>query len=150
MAIKKVAFVLDNLAANQIAYSLIYNSNQFLEKNADVNISIFFVDNMLPCVLPKFARFNITELSSFDGTLIATSFKTALLVKNATRSKRYWYVSDMEWTKGNFTSFDKLNDLFCDQSIVKISRSKDFVQNIPPIKDIQVIEDYNVEELTKL
>jgi hypothetical protein len=149
---KNLAFVIEDLAANQLAYSLIYNANQWLESNLDGTVSIFYMDNLIPCILPKFPRYQATDIIPFDGTLVATSFKTANLIKKATRARRYYYLNDLEW-KRNWTdcTIDKILDIVDNNDIGLIGRSESHISEIPiPKKGFRIIEDYDVTQFMEL
>lgn len=152
MNFQQLGFVVDDLGASQVSYLLIKNTNDFLEKRHDVNINLFFEDNFIPCLEPKFARFNTYDAFVFDGTLIATSLNTALTIKNFTRAKRFFYINDLEYLRKNVDQ-NEWKDILCDNNIVKFTRCDDYRTylilqgyNIHPI----VVEDFNLDKILEV
>lgn len=148
---RNLAFVLEDLSASQTAYSLVYNTNKWLQDNIDVCISIFYMNNYMPCIQPRFARFHTADIATFDGTLIATSFKTAMQLKKATRASRYYYITDLEWLRQWF-DFSADQTVMTSKDIGKVVRSPDFLNNqfLRDDKNIKVIEDYDISKFVEL
>ncbi len=150
----KLGFVFSDLYASQMPYLCIFNSNRWLSNNLGLNISIFYEDNSPPCIKPEFARFHISSSVGFDGDLIATSFKTALSAKVSSRSRRYYYINDMEWLRGNFAhSKEEFKSIMLDDSIVKFTRCQDYLDtmtgqgiNISPV----VVPDFDIDRILEI
>lgn len=152
MEFKQIGFILDSLAAAQIPYLLIKNANDFLDKRFDININIFFEDNFIPCLEPKFARFHIKDAFIFDGVLIATSLSTVLTIKNFTRSKRFFYINDLENLRKT-TSQNDWDNILKDKDIVKFTRCEDYRNelvsqgyDIHPI----IVENFDIEKILEV
>jgi hypothetical protein len=152
MNFQPVGFVVDDLGASQVSYLLIKNANQLLSSRHDININVFFEDNFIPCVEPKFARFNTKDAFVFDGSLIATSLKTALTIKNFTRAKRFFYINQLENLRKS-TSQDEWNNILCDKNIVKFARCVDYKDElISKGYDIhpEVVEDFDLNKILEV
>jgi hypothetical protein len=151
---KKVGFAIDSLAAGQISFTCVENTNKWLASNFGVNFSIFYEQNALPCVSPQFARFHIRDAIGFEGDLIATSYNTLKSIKGATRSKRYYYINDIEWWRPWFKdSINEIKALSQDDSIVKFCRSQDHRDRlldmgfeVSPI----IVEDFNIDKILEI
>ncbi len=146
---KMVGFAVDSLSAGQIPYLCVTNINRWLNDHFGVNFSLFYQENSIPCVQPRFARFHLKDTNVFDGVVIATSFATAKSIKDAARSKRYYYINDI-------TFLEKSKDLDCvmkNDNIIKFTRSKDYTNllldkgyNINPA----VIKDFDINEILEI
>jgi len=123
---KPIAFVLDNLAASQISHSAIYQINKYLAENSH-NVSVFFLDTAMPCLVAGFAVHHVRDAGHFYGTLIATSLKTMVEIKDCTRCARYYYVNELEWKRPWFSKQDKMDftNIMLDKGIGKFCRSHD-------------------------
>lgn len=150
----KLGFVFCNLAASQAAYTCIIHSNRWLQENVDVNISAFFIETAIPCVPLRFARFHVSDLNKFNGSLVATSFDTALVVQQMTKCKRFFYIQDFEWTR-NYFKYTKqdVDSIMMDESLVKIARCKDhhdllLSQGIKMAKTW--VEDFDIKKILEI
>jgi hypothetical protein len=151
---RMVGFVLDNLSASQIAHLCVENTNKWLESNFGTNFSVFYEENSMPCIQPCFARFHAKDAMAFYGHLIATSFSTAFSIKDATRSKRYYYINDLEWTRPWFRhNQDDIDKVLNNDEIVKFTRSNDHYKyltdmgiNVIP----NIVEDFDINKILEI
>ncbi len=154
MSFTSIGFVVDDLSSGQIPYTLTKSANEFLEKNFDVNINVFFQDNYMPCVEPKFARFNIKDAFCFDGHLIATSLSTAKIIRNFTRSKRYYYIYDPTMLAPPIVpeKWSEVYPLMSDHKIKKFCRSQDHFNLVSPLTetDDTIVEDFDMEKIVRI
>lgn len=151
---ESVAFAINSLSANQMSYCCIQNINKWLKENFGVNFSIFYQENAIPCKSLNFARFHIKDCEAFTGDLISTCFGTANSIKNATRSRRYYYISDLEWRRPWFKfSASEVNDVLFNKDIKKFTRSKDYYDELTSmnieVSDI-IVPDFNIEQILEI
>jgi hypothetical protein len=149
---KQIAFVFEDLNASQSAYLACKNMNRMLENTSEVEPTVFFMEQSLPCVDLQFARYHVREALLYTGNLVSTSLKTAISVSKATRARRYFYIQDLEWLRPNFNKEAWLN-IMQDRSIKKICRSVDHAEAIHESGFGQVpvvIENYNIEQFLEL
>jgi len=137
MSKSTLGFVLEDLLPTQTAYCLTYNINRYLKSHPETDICMFLIDNVPPCIQPRFARYHLKDAFGFDGSLVATSLKTAESIKDFTRASRYYYITD-------------LKDVFQQglENTQYIFRSKDYPVNTG--RDFPVVEDYNIEKILEL
>lgn len=143
----RLAFVVDDLGSSQVAYVMSNKANLFLEDNPWVNISVFFVEDAVPCVEPLFARFNVSDALQYTGRLVATSYGSAKAIKSCTRAKRAFYIQDLAFILNNRVNPD---DILKDDSIVKFCRAKDHYEflkskgyNVSPV----IVEDFDINKI---
>jgi hypothetical protein len=122
-----VGFAVEDLCSSQTAYTLVYNCNEYLRKDYKLNLSIFYQEQWFPSLKPEFAQYHIAEAVAFSGHLIATSVNTAFSIKNATRSKRYYYIYDLENLRPSCNQ-EYWDLVMNDDQIVKFTRSEDYLE----------------------
>lgn len=150
---KMLGFVVEDLAAGQIPYTLIHNSNEFLDRDTDINISLFYMENSFPCLWPRFARFNLKDTMGFCGSLIATSVQTAHAIQQATRADRYFYIQDLEWKRPWFNETKQMwNSVMGDEQVIKIARSNDHYKEFckSGYRVRGYVEDFNLEKILEI
>ena len=125
---KNIGFLLDDIAPSQVAYSCIFNSNQYLAKNNDLTVCLFYDNMTYPCTYPLFPRFHSRDCVGFDGLLVSTSLESSNFLKQNHRAKKVFYIQDIEWERARGQKLD-LSILY-DESIIKICRSKDHLEYI--------------------
>ncbi len=148
----KIAFVFDDLNASQPAYQCIKALNSLTIRSSDIEPSIFFIEQALPCIEPKFARYHVRDSLWYEGHLIATSVKTAMSIKLSTRAKRYFYIQDLEWLRQNCNTED-WKSIMEDDNFIKICRCKDHAKAIHEAGFIispAAIENYNIQKFVEL
>lgn len=140
-----IGFVVDDLAANQIAYTLLVNINAFLSKNAHIPVSLFFLENSQPCLNVTTSRYHAKDAVHFNGHLIATSPRSADIIKDIYLPKRYYYIYDIVRCLKNPVALK-------DKSIVKFTRCKDYIDvldksgvEVRP----EVVKDFDINTIVK-
>lgn len=143
----KVGIILEHYGLSELAIRTIKQVNE-LPYNIDV---VGFYEIMQkPCMIPRFALMQISESFSFDGTLIATNFKSAKqLVTCPGPKKKIYYVWDLELYDKVF-DFNEAARIFrsgmriiCRNSIHKGLLDNNF--NI----DCEVIDNFNLGMVLK-
>lgn len=122
----KLAFFVPTLSASQLSYSLISNINKFYEsgKNHNVDITVFYEHESLPCVSPDFMISNSVDAFGYVGNLISTTLSTAHKALRFPSAKHSFYVYDLEWTELRSKQYEIISEIY--QSPRRLfSRSKD-------------------------
>ena len=148
----KLAFVVEDLNASQVGYQSVRELNILSERSSEIEPSIFFIEQSWPCMAPKFARYHVRDSLWYDGHLIATSLKTALSIRTSTRAKRYFYIQDLEWLRGN-CDLDGWKSIMSDEGYVKICRCKDHAKEVHEAGfcvNLIVIENFEINKFVEL
>lgn len=148
----KLAFIVEDLGPSQIAAILVNQSNKALYDSIGFNISLFFVEQIPPCVDPMFARYHVADLVDFDGYVVATSVKTAKEMMSAKRAKKCFYITDIVQVMNNLK--DKaLIDILEDTNILKITRSKDYFDKLRELGyhiNTNIIKDFDIPKFLEI
>jgi hypothetical protein len=152
--VNNIGFILDDIGACQSAYLCIKNSNKFLKENIDTCISIFYSENILPCMNPRFARYHISDCTNFEGHLIATSIQSALICKEVSKSKKYYYINDLEWIRPHFDkNKEELNSILYDNSVIKFTRCEDYKKELKNngvnVND-KIVKDFDISTILEI
>jgi hypothetical protein len=146
----QIGVVMNDVGANQLAYTFITNVNEWQKTNFGVDFCLFTQEYASPCMDPKFARFNIFDTSYFGGHLITTSIQTFLNTQNAVKSKRYFYVNYLEYLRDK-SKEHLYQEIMHDDNIVKILRTKDYAEPLGiSSKQYYVLEDFDINSLIKI
>ena len=151
-AMKKIAAILDTLAASQNSFYLIKEFNKLQENN--VYSPVCFYSNLSATpIKAKFACMNISYYSHFDGVTIASSIDSAnTMLKTMNRSKKFLYLWDMEWLRQPM-DFNYVNSVLSHPNLAIISRSnshKQLIENYCNREVAGVVEDWNMEQLEQI
>ena len=149
---KKIAAILDTLAASQNSFYMIKEFNKLQENN--MYSPVCFYNNLSATpIKTKFACMNISYYSHFDGVTVSTSIDTAnAALKTKNRSKKFLYIWDVEWLRQPM-DFNYVNSVLSDPDMAIISRSNSHSQLIKNYcnKDVAgVVQDWNMQELENI
>lgn len=145
---KKYAFLINDLGRSQETVLLASNINKQIEEKGYSNIAVFVLDNIVPCMHPKFAYFSAYEHMYYDHPIVVTNLKMMEYV-HQTKPKMVWYVQDVVL---DYPHDRLLPHMFKDtgklKNILKIARCKDHYdymigqgwQNVSPI----IVKDYDL------
>lgn len=148
----KIAFIVEDLGPSQIAAILVNQANRALYNSIGFNISLFFIEQIPPCVDPMFARYHVADLIDFDGYVIATSVKTAKEMMNAKRAKKCFYITEIVQILNN-PKDKELIDILDDNSVLKITRSKDYFDKLRELGhhiNTNIIKDFEIGKFLEL
>lgn len=149
----KLGIYLDNLGINQLAYSVITNTNKFLERNYKFDITIFYEDavrTILPC---NFSTMPSLELFGYRGTVIATSIDTAKnLISIPSIKNKFFYVYEIEWLTALNKNAEKILEIYKDENLKLISRSECYKQLLEKMwqKDVKIADDFDIERILEI
>lgn len=141
----RVGIILNNLTSSQIAYFAIKEANLY----TDLDISIFYENMALPFIDLKVPMMSVSELWSYNGTVIATSIDTAIMLnKIISNINRVFYVNDIEWIR------DKTNFLYnvqaFDKDIKVFARSNEHAKIIEAYGNVRVVDILPIFNLKKI
>jgi hypothetical protein len=97
---KTLNLVVDNLFRSQLGRNIIYNVNT-LKYNVNEDVVVFTVDQLPISATLNCAVMNVGELIGQEGLIVATSLKTANIIKSLPQPKenKLFYVWDLEWIR---------------------------------------------------
>lgn len=125
-----VGIILPNLGMSQLAYLAINQAN-LGDRFGKHNYFLFFQDIELPCIKPRVACLNISELSNFDGVLISTNVDMTLMAMRAVNNVKYiFYVWDLEWIRRGGINFQEAMKVFRNPEVSLVARSDDHAKAI--------------------
>jgi len=150
---KQVGFLVNELTASHLAFSLIKNLNDY-NNESNIDTVLFFENASSSIIKPNFSIMAINEIWNFSGALISTDINTTLSLKKCfSPRKKIFYVWDLEWMRnpmGKVWEFEKTIQAFSDESIELVARSKDHakaIENLSNRKVKHVVENFNIENL---
>jgi hypothetical protein len=149
-----IGIVIPHTGSSQIAFHSIKEINRLIDNNYLDDIVLFFEHLVSPIIMPKCAKMDAIELSSFTGHIITTTINTTVtaISRNSNRiNKIIYYVWDLEWMRPqknvylyNYYAFNQVNKI--------ISRSINHakaIENYSNRKVDKIIEEFNIEEILK-
>ena len=115
--------IIPDMGASQLGYMALNQANLLAQQNE--SCFIFFENTKLPCVRPLVSCMNISELHTFNGTLISTSIDTTLYAINSiTNTRKIFYVWDLEWLRPNKNNFLYNMQAFRNEQVEIMCRSE--------------------------
>lgn len=149
----KIGFVLDDIGPTQLLYILSNSINEYYKTLWDTNLSVFMIDIAPPCMEMNFATFYASDAATFDGLLVATSYKSWKAIQKSV-AKKVLYVNFLEKQDKNSSEYSSWIDIIKDNQIIKVWRAKeylDFYKKIfPEIIHETVIQDLEAKEIINL
>jgi hypothetical protein len=123
---KQIGFLVSNLGASQLSFSLIKSFNYIVDNYSDIDPIVFQGTWQK---LPLIAKFMILEQKqsfSFNGNLIATDLDTAnKLLGCPNKYEKYFYIWNLQWlTLGQFYHRE-LSKIYNNKDLKLIVRSQE-------------------------
>ena len=144
--------VVDNLGPSQMAFYMIKELNK-LALSTDICASCYYNSLAAPVYDSLFASMNIYCLSDFHGVAVSTDLQTTQILLNSNnRSKKYFYVWDLEWIRARI-NFNVASSILRDDRLHIIARSeshKAAIENIANKSVSGIVDDWNLDQLTSL
>lgn len=150
----KLAFGVRDLSHTQLAYYIVRESNKFLSKRSDIDISIFFEEPSCSSIPLLFSSMQFAEGWGYNGTLVSTSFSTAQKALGfPCAKKRYFLVWDFEWITGRPQQFRYFQNVYSNPKHELLARTEehaDILSSLWNVKRPKVVNETNlVEDLLK-
>ncbi len=150
----KLGLGVSDFGANQLAYELISNSNNFLSKNYKTDIIGFYENLSKYSVNPNFACMHAVELWGYDGPVIACNLNMANdIIKIPTIPKKYFYIWDLEWIFLEDKEYSRLKDIYSNPELTLITRNQDYVHIIEKVWNVKVphiVENFNLDKIASI
>jgi len=146
-----ISVFLNNLGANQAAYSTITQLNNLYNTKQDVDITVFYNDLQRFCIQPHFGVMHAVEAWDQEGIGIATSFNTVEKLLGCPRlNPKIYYMWDLEFLRMNPKRYDVCRNIICHPKIELVVRSQShqyLVENNFNRQVNGIIDNFNIEEL---
>ena len=150
----QIGFLVNDLTASHLAFSLIKNLNEY-ETASDI---VLFFENVSSSIIkPNFPVMAMNEIWNFEGFLVSTDINTTLTLKRCfAPRKKVFYVWDLEWMRNGrekTTSFEEIIQAFSDETIELVARSQDHakaIENLSNRKIKHIVENFNIEKLMRI
>jgi hypothetical protein len=148
---RKLAVCVNRIDDSDLGRALVENINKINDKFPKTNAFVFHHDWGWSGIVPMFGMLQIRELWTYDGVAIATNLDTARRLLEAPEpSKKYLYLTDLEWTKVD-APFKHFYNIYMDKRLELIANSEADSKIIEKVwrKPTLVVENYNYEQLIK-
>lgn len=151
---KKIGFAVYDLSQSQLAFNLITNGNIAVGSDYLTDVIAFYEHHRRPCVAMQFGAMQIMEAWGYESPIVATTLNTAAkTLRFPTASQKFFYVWDLEWLRGESSSFEDLASVYRDERLKLVARSVDHKLAIESAWNrpvAAVIEDCDVQAFLRL
>jgi len=145
-----LSILVDNLGAGQLALQLGNSINEFVSKNHELDIIVFYDHMHRQCIMPNFTIMQMAEAWCQAGPAIATSIATAIkLVDFPGPDLKMFYVWDLEWMRGPQRVWGIFEDVFTHEDLVLIARCEEHKKVIDQCFNVNVpyiVEDASIPQ----
>lgn len=149
----KIAVMLNNLGASQLAHALVTQANALVGSRADVDVVALYEALARPCLPMCFSAMQVSEGWGFDGPVVATSVSTAeKLARFPAASKKLFLVWDLEWLRGGGRPFDELRRVYGNPDLTLLARSPDHARVISQCwgRDVTTVNDFDLAHIIEV
>lgn len=150
----KLAVLVDNLGANQLAYNVIKNFNGLVEVRPEIDCIAFYENSVRPCFPTMFPIMQIYEAYGYDGVVVGTKLSNVGALLNFPMcTRKYFYVWDLEWIRFKSKYYNSLVSVYRNPNVKLIARSeehKKIIENCWNVKVEGIVDDFNVNELIEV
>jgi hypothetical protein len=148
---QQLNILVNYLGPDQFTYSLT-RSLSTRQSNLDV---IIFYENITRFLIPPiFPMFQIFEAWAQHGITISTDINTTLkLIEFPGPSKKFFYVWDVEWLRGQQRIFDIYNKVYNNKDIKIIARCENhakLIENNFNNKVAGIVPEFDIKTLQKV
>ena len=150
---KKIGVIVKNLGNSQLSETLVKSFNSISQSSSDADTILFYTKPPVMGTVPLFSCMEQTELWGYEGHVIATCLDTAeTLLKVTGPTKKFFYVWDLEWTRGDAHEYSRLKSIYKNSSIQLIARSKQHAELISRYwkSPTAIIKDFEHEAVLSL
>lgn len=119
----KVGILARNFGPSQLAFNVIRSVNQAAEEGVWAPF-LFQVENKPLCLTTLTSVMHISEAFAFDGILIATDFTTAQYSLGFIRSRRLFFVQDLEYLRIFPRSYRQFQGVYGSPTLELLARSQ--------------------------
>lgn len=148
---KKIAFLVKDLAASQLSFLLIRYCNALADSRGADPV-VFYEGLQRPCLEPRFACMQMAEAYLFDAPAVATTLATAgKLLAMPACPRRFFYAWDLEWLRPwGRRPFRGLQGVYGSPLLTVLARSADHasvLSNAFNRDDVPVVDDFHAPAL---
>lgn len=152
--LKTIGFVFNHLAVSHMTYLGLSSINALCRSHVGVDICIFTIHTLPPCVKVLCPVFSVSDLARWNSNpLVSTDIRTTIEALATNASLVYHYCFDPEFIGNTTIESSWLNSAFCDQRVRIIVRHKDHEKLIEEefgIKVYGIVPDFDAEMFTRL
>jgi hypothetical protein len=149
---KQVGVCLPNLANSQASYFAINEANMLCNSTAN-DVILFYEDLIRPLLKPLCATMNLSEITSFSGLLIGTTFNIAeRMIKTVSPAVNIFYVWDLTWLR-NERDFLRNAGILSHPGLEIVARSMDHAEMIRKYCNREVsavIDDFDLMKFLEI
>lgn len=121
-----IGVVLEDLSANQKTVEFISYANDFLLHNIDIDLCVFTLNIVPPCIKPNFPTLPARDLYSFKDIVVATSLETLQVAVESNASHIFHYIYYPEFLSQNaIYRHHQLQDWYTKKNITRFARCLD-------------------------
>lgn len=151
---RKLGFGVPNFGANQLAYQLIINCNEYLKENYKSDIIGFYENLNKYSINPNFSCMHAAELWGYDGPVVACNLNMANdILKIPTIPRKFFYVWDLEWTTMEDKEYGKLKEVYSNPELTLITRNIDYaeiIENMWNVRVSYIIPNLDIERIASI
>jgi hypothetical protein len=144
----KLGFLVKEFGASQLGYLLARNINQYSRDDCTTDIIVYYENLHKNPVTPSFGIMQIAEAWNQQGVFVATDISTALKLSKFTGTKhKFFYVWDLEWTRGQNRPYNIFKSVYKNNDIKLIARCESHkiaIESSFNTKVYAVIDDFNM------
>ena len=149
----KACIMLKKLDISQMGFYLCRSVNQILADTYNIDISIYYQNWGKPPIPPRFTMLMEREVFGLQGTVISTDIRTTQhLIRCPGPTKKFFYVWNLEWLAAQTINYMSLYDIYCNDKIELIARSKSHFDLLSKIwkEPKYIMEDFDKNTLLEI
>lgn len=152
--LKTVGFIFNHLAVSHMTYLGLNSINTLCRSHVGVDICIFTIHSLPPCVKVLCPIFSVSDLSRWnDNPLVSTDIRTTIEALATNASSVYHYCFDPEFINNYDAESRDLGSAFCDSRVrvvVRHNDHKNLIEEEFGIKVHGVVPDFDAETFIRL
>lgn len=148
----KFGFLVHDLSANEINYTLLQNINQRIHQNLDEDFITFYENAIPPCVPNIGCTMQMAEAYLFDGLSIATTLPLAYRLLSFPSCARAYYMFDLEWMRFPTKNYHQLAEIYKNPLMNLIVPSEEYGEVVERVwqRKPYIIGDWDFDKLRDL
>ena len=150
---KKIGVIVKSLGKSQLSETLVKSFNSISQSSSDADTILFYSKVPFTGTVPLFSCMEQTEVWGYEGCVIATCLDTAeMLLKVTGPTKKFFYIWDLEWTRGDAHKYSRLKSIYQNKDIELIARSNQHAELISKYwkTPVAIIKDFEQQGVLSL